>query len=133
MQDGEKIPAPGQLFYRGIDVEELIRGFTAHRQPRLGPVEVEGLPVKIVLLGGEGVGGDHREPGDEYGMGHAIYTLSDPRAVILKRFARKLAADKGMLDEFELFETVEKLTPGLFRIARKFNAAWRKKTRPDGV
>ena len=50
-----------------------------------------------------------------YGMGHAIYTLSDPRAVILKRFARKLAADKGMLDEFELFETVEKLTPGLFQ------------------
>ena len=36
-----------------------------------------------------------------YGMGHAIYTLSDPRAVILKRFARKLAADKGMLDEFQ--------------------------------
>ena len=50
-----------------------------------------------------------------YGMGHAVYTLSDPRAVILKQFAKKVAADKGMLDEFELFETVEKLTPGLFQ------------------
>ncbi|MDE6590931.1 MAG: citrate/2-methylcitrate synthase [Oscillospiraceae bacterium] len=49
-----------------------------------------------------------------YGMGHAIYTMSDPRAVILKRFAKEQAAAKGMLDEFELFETVERLTPDLF-------------------
>ena len=56
-----------------------------------------------------------KEAGDKsgliYGMGHAIYTLSDPRAVILKRFAKKLAAAKGMEDEFELYETVERLTP----------------------
>lgn len=50
-----------------------------------------------------------------YGMGHAIYTMSDPRAVILKKFARSMAEEKGMLDEFELFETVERLTPDLFR------------------
>ena len=56
-----------------------------------------------------------KEAGDRsgliYGMGHAIYTLSDPRAVILKKFARRLAETKGMLDEFELFERVERLTP----------------------
>lgn len=56
-----------------------------------------------------------REAGDHsgliYGMGHAIYTLSDPRAVILKKFARDLAVSKGMLDEFQLYETVERLTP----------------------
>ncbi len=46
-----------------------------------------------------------------YGMGHAIYTLSDPRAVILKKFARGLAEAKGMLDEFQLYEAVERLTP----------------------
>lgn len=39
-----------------------------------------------------------------YGMGHAIYTLSDPRAVTLKRVAKALAAKKGMQEEFELFE-----------------------------
>ena len=50
-----------------------------------------------------------------YGMGHAIYTLSDPRAVLLKQFARKVAEKKGMLDEFELFESVERLTPGIFQ------------------
>ena len=49
-----------------------------------------------------------------YGMGHAIYTVSDPRAVILKQFAKRVAAKKGMLDEFELFEAVERLTPDLF-------------------
>ena len=46
-----------------------------------------------------------------YGMGHAIYTLSDPRAVLLKKFAKSLAAKKGMLEEFELYEAVERLTP----------------------
>lgn len=50
-----------------------------------------------------------------YGMGHAVYTISDPRAVILKKFARSMAERKGMLDEFELFETVERLTPGVFQ------------------
>ena len=49
-----------------------------------------------------------------YGMGHAIYTLSDPRAVLLKQFARKVAEKKGVLDEFELFESVERLSPGIF-------------------
>ena len=48
-----------------------------------------------------------------YGMGHAIYTISDPRAAILKRFAKKLAATKGMLEEFELIESVERLTPAV--------------------
>ena len=46
-----------------------------------------------------------------YGMGHAVYTLSDPRAVILKEFARSLAGSKGMLEEFQLYEAVERLTP----------------------
>ena len=49
-----------------------------------------------------------------YGMGHAIYTLSDPRAVLLKELASKLAESKGMTREYELFERVEKLTPDVF-------------------
>ncbi|MCD7948428.1 MAG: citrate/2-methylcitrate synthase [Oscillospiraceae bacterium] len=53
-----------------------------------------------------------------YGMGHAIYTLSDPRAVVLKRFARELAAQKGMLEEFTLFETVERLAPEVMATER---------------
>ncbi len=49
-----------------------------------------------------------------YGIGHAVYTLSDPRAVILRAHAKKLAAEKGMLKKFELFELVERLAPQVF-------------------
>ena len=49
-----------------------------------------------------------------YGMGHAVYTLSDPRAKILKENARKLAYDHGFEKEFKTLENVEKLTPEIF-------------------
>ena len=49
-----------------------------------------------------------------YGMGHAIYTLSDPRAVALKAAARPLAEQKGYKKEMELIELVERLTPKAF-------------------
>ena len=48
-----------------------------------------------------------------YGMGHAVYTLSDPRAVILKEYARSLAIEKGRTDEFELYEKVERIASDL--------------------
>jgi citrate synthase len=44
-----------------------------------------------------------------YGMGHAVYTLSDPRCVILKEYAKKLAIEKDVEDEFRLYESVEKI------------------------
>lgn len=49
-----------------------------------------------------------------YGMGHAVYTLSDPRAVLLKKKAAELAKEKGLLEEFNLYQSIEKLTPKLF-------------------
>jgi len=54
--------------------------------------------------------------GKIYGIGHAVYTISDPRAAILKTKARELAIEKGRLEEFELYSLVEKLTPEVFRI-----------------
>lgn len=48
-----------------------------------------------------------------YGMGHAVYTLSDPREVVLKDFAGKLAKAKGMEEEFALYNTVEKVAADL--------------------
>ena len=45
-----------------------------------------------------------------YGIGHAVYTLSDPRAVLLKEMARKLAEEKGRTEEFEFMERIEKLS-----------------------
>ena len=45
-----------------------------------------------------------------YGMGHAVYTISDPRAEILKKKAYELAKEKNALEEFEIFSNVEKFT-----------------------
>lgn len=50
-----------------------------------------------------------------YGMGHAVYTVSDPRAVILKKKAFELAKGKEIEAEFRLLETVERLTPEIFK------------------
>lgn len=46
-----------------------------------------------------------------YGMGHAVYTISDPRAVIMRDKAKFLAEEKGMLDEYNLYLLIEKLAP----------------------
>ena len=54
-----------------------------------------------------------------YGMGHAVYTLSDPREVILKRFAQALAEEKGMTEEFELYNRVENIAGKLIMEHRK--------------
>lgn len=53
-----------------------------------------------------------------YGMGHAVYTYSDPRAVLLKSKARKLAKLKGVEDEFDLLNLIEELTPAIFSIVK---------------
>ncbi|MGN0678301.1 MAG: citrate/2-methylcitrate synthase [Oscillospiraceae bacterium] len=59
-----------------------------------------------------------KEVGDKsgliYGMGHAVYTLSDPRAVILKENAMKLAAGTEFEAEFKLLDSIERLTPKVF-------------------
>ncbi|QAT49452.1 citrate/2-methylcitrate synthase [Caproiciproducens sp. NJN-50] len=48
-----------------------------------------------------------------YGIGHAVYTESDPRAVILKDLAEKLAREKGLQEEFKLYDRVERLSKPL--------------------
>ena len=54
-----------------------------------------------------------------YGMGHAVYTLSDPRAVLCKKYARELAQGTQFEPQFELIETIERLSPELFREEHK--------------
>ncbi len=49
-----------------------------------------------------------------YGMGHAVYTLSDPRTNILKEKAEKLSKDKNLSEEFDLYNRIEKLAPQVF-------------------
>jgi citrate synthase len=49
-----------------------------------------------------------------YGMGHAVYTLSDPRVLLLKDYARTLSEKNGLSAEFELMDRVERLAPAVF-------------------
>ena len=46
-----------------------------------------------------------------YGIGHAVYSISDPRAKILEGFAKKLAQEKGLMDEYQLYNNVARLAP----------------------
>lgn len=54
-----------------------------------------------------------------YGVGHAIYSKSDPRAVILKSFVEKLSVEKGLEKEFALYSLVEKLAPEIISQERQ--------------
>ncbi len=59
----------------------------------------------IKLLNGEA--GDRS--GKIYGLGHAVYTISDPRALAIKKYARTMAEERGLLDQLELIESVERI------------------------
>ena len=54
-----------------------------------------------------------------YGMGHAVYSLSDPRANILRRFVETLSQEKGRIKEYELYARVERLAPQVIAQERK--------------
>ena len=65
----------------------------------------------------------HKEAFDRkgliYGMGHAVYSLSDPREVIFKGFVEKLAAAKGREQDMNLYNNIEKAAPKLIAEERK--------------
>ena len=67
-----------------------------------------------------------REAGDRsgklYGLGHAVYTMSDPRAVLLKKYARHMAEIKGYAEDFDLLQKVEELGIPLIQERRKSDA-----------
>ena len=65
----------------------------------------------------------HKEAFDHagliYGMGHAVYSLSDPRAVVFRSFVERLSAEKGYEREFALYAAVERLAPEIIAKERK--------------
>ncbi len=54
-----------------------------------------------------------------YGVGHAVYSVSDPRTLILREHVAKLAQEKGLADEMRLYERVEKIAPEIIGHERK--------------
>lgn len=65
----------------------------------------------------------HKEAFDKkgliYGMGHAVYSKSDPRAEIFKRFVRQLSEEKGRMDDFQLYSMIEELGPQIIADERR--------------
>ena len=49
-----------------------------------------------------------------YGQGHAVYTVSDPRAILLSKKAKELAKEKNCMEEYGLYRLIEKLSPSVF-------------------
>jgi citrate synthase len=54
-----------------------------------------------------------------YGVGHAVYTVSDPRTKLLRDYARALAYEAGREDEYELYTLAERMAPEVFRNVKK--------------
>jgi len=91
-----------------LQVEEMMRDIKKNVKDWNDQDEILEYLLKI-LRGHAGDGS-----GKIYGIGHAIYTLSDPRAILLKEKAKELADSKGKRDEYDLYESVEKLAPEAF-------------------
>lgn len=96
-----------------IKVMEMMKDINQNVSDTKDPDAVEDYLKKIL----------HKEAFDHtgliYGVGHAVYSLSDPRAVILEDFARKLAAAKGLEDEYRLYQTVAEKGLDLIRKERR--------------
>jgi citrate synthase len=96
-----------------IKVQEMIENIKVNVNDWKDEEEVQNYLRKIV----------RKEAFDKsgliYGMGHAVYTISDPRTVLLKRKSAELAKEKGMKDEFQLYKMIEKLAPEVLYEAGK--------------
>ncbi len=98
-----------------IKVVEMIEDICAHVPDITDEDAVRDYLRKIV----------RKEAGDGsgliYGMGHAVYTLSDPRAIILKQNAKTLAEKKGLSEEWALLNMIERNAPDVFREEKGIN------------
>ena len=88
-----------------LQVIEMMKDIKKHVKDWNDKKEISDYLLKIL----QGKAGN--KSGKIYGIGHAIYTLSDPRAIILKEKARELAKEKGKEEEFKLYESIEELAP----------------------
>ncbi len=88
-----------------IRVMEMMDDIKAHVKDWSNEKEIAGYLRKIV----------NKEAFDHtgliYGQGHAVYTISDPRALLLREKAEELAKEKGCMEEFNLYKTIEVLAP----------------------
>jgi citrate synthase len=91
-----------------LKVLEMMENFKANIKHWDDEIEVKDYLKKIMAKQ------VYDKSGKIYGLGHAVYTLSDPRAIILKERATMLAKEKGLEKEYALYELVERLAPIAF-------------------
>ncbi len=96
-----------------IKVMEMMENIRANIKDVHDKEEIEAYLEKI--LSGEAF--DHK--GLIYGMGHAVYSLSDPRERVFKSYVEKLAVEKGKEDDMFLYNSIEELAPKLIAGERK--------------
>ncbi len=98
-----------------IKVMEMFEDLKNHVKDWSNEKEIEDYLVKIL----------RKEVFDRmgliYGVGHAVYTLSDPRTRLLKERAADLSREKGMEEEFQLYDLVEKIAPRVIAAEKKID------------
>jgi citrate synthase len=88
-----------------IRVIEMVDDIKAHVRDWENENEIKAYLTKIVKKKA------FDRTGLIYGQGHAVYTISDPRAILLRDKAKKLAETTGRTDEYSLYRSIEKLAP----------------------
>ena len=96
-----------------IKVVEMFEEIKANVDNWQDPEEVGNYVEKLVTKQA------YDRTGLVYGIGHAVYSISDPRAIIFKSYVKELAKEKGLDHEFELYNLVEKLAPEVIGKHRK--------------
>ena len=84
-------------------VVDMMKYLSSAVQNHTSDSEIEACLANI--LAGNGYDGS----GKIYGLGHAVYTVSDPRAVVIRKYAREMAEQKGRLEEFDFMERIERI------------------------
>ena len=96
-----------------IKVVSMFQDMKEHLEDWSDEEEIKGYLTKLL----------HKEAFDKrgliYGMGHAVYSISDPRAQIFKKFVCQLAEEKGRMKDYELYATVERLAPEVIAKERR--------------
>lgn len=96
-----------------IKVVSMFQDMKEHLKDSTDEEEIREYLVKLL----------HKEAFDQrgliYGMGHAVYSISDPRAQIFKKFVKQLAEEKGRMADYELYATVERLAPEVIAKERR--------------
>lgn len=108
-----KGPKHGGANIKVMDMMDNIKANVKHWD---NEVEIENYVLKILNKQA------FDNSGLVYGMGHAIYTVSDPRAVLLKEKSLELALEKGRVEEYNLYTNIEKVTKKIFAESEKQKA-----------